>query len=64
MVAVDAYTGFIQTLHAYRSAGVIYAVARGSWDRLWQEIAQAYRQGKLSDNEMDDLLNRFSAEVW
>jgi len=34
------------------------------WDRLREDFDRAYRRGRLSDNEADDLLNRWLDEVY
>lgn len=32
-----------------------------TWERLWDDIWKSYQVGDISDNEYEDLLNRYTA---
>lgn len=59
----DPHADFVATMALYRRKYVTPKLCPESWDRLWNDISHAYARERLSDNEFDDLLNRFHKEV-
>lgn len=54
----DPYTLFEKTIKAFRSARTTPAQEARRWFRLALSIGEAYRAGRLSDREYDNLRSK------
>jgi len=59
----DRYASFIGAMRMYRRNGLGPTRSPETWARLWSDIGHAYAKDELSDNEFDDLMNRYAKEM-
>lgn len=60
---LDRYAAFVESMDFYRRTPIPPRCFPATWERLWQDIGRAYAREQLSDNEFDDLMNRYAKEV-